>query len=257
MPFFPVPPPLIADLLAFSAGALLPSPSHRFGFWPLAILLPIVLLWSWDGVAPAAPPCAGGLFGLGVYGFGIYWVFISLHAYGNAPAPFAVLATALMVLVMALYPTALGGLITRWGPPPGPARWLLVFPALWTLLDWVRSWLFTGFPWLALGYSQTDAPLGQLAPYAGVFGGRLGRSVQRRPALDVAEQRRLAGAAGLAGTAGGVVAGGRSLGRIAWVEPAGSALRVAIVQGNVTQDRKWNPDALDETPDPLCPVEPA
>lgn len=71
---------------------------------------------------------------------------------------------------MALYLAVLGGLIARWGPPPGPARWLLAIPALWTLLDWVRSWLFTGFPWLAIGYSQTDAPLGDLAPYLGVFG---------------------------------------------------------------------------------------
>ena len=115
--------PWTADLMAFSAGALLPLAFAPLGFWLLAILLPIILLWSWDGVAPGRAALRGGLFGLGVYGFGIYWVFISLHAYGNAPAPFAVLATALMVLVMALYPTALGGLITRWGPPPGPARW--------------------------------------------------------------------------------------------------------------------------------------
>lgn len=162
--------PLLADLMVFGAGALLPLAFAPFDFWPLAILLPIVLLGSWDGVTPRRAVVRGGLFGLGAYGFGIYWIFISLHDYGNAPAPFAALATAVVVLVMALYPALLGGLIARWGPPPGPARWLLVFPALWTLLDWVRSWLFTGFPWLAIGYSQTDAPLGQLAPSLGVFG---------------------------------------------------------------------------------------
>ncbi|HRZ52815.1 MAG TPA: apolipoprotein N-acyltransferase [Candidatus Contendobacter sp.] len=239
--------PWTADLLAFSAGALLPLAFAPFGFWPLAILLPIILLWSWDGVAPGRAALRGGLFGLGVYGFGIYWVFISLHAYGNAPAPFAVLATALMVLVMALYPTALGGLITRWGPPPGPARWLLVFPALWTLLDWVRSWLFTGFPWLALGYSQTDAPLGQIAPYAGVFG--VGWAVVFSAGLlwtllNSADWRARLGWLGLLAA---LWLGAWGLGRLTWVEPAGSPLRVAIVQGNITQDRKWNPDALDET----------
>ena len=239
--------PWIAALLACVAGALLPLAFAPFGLWPLAILLPIVLLWSWDNATPGRAALRGGLFGLGVYGFGIYWVFISLHAYGNAPAPFAVLATTLMVLVMALYPAAFGGLIARWGPPPGPVRWLLVFPALWTLLDWVRSWLFTGFPWLAIGYSQTDAPLGQLAPYVGVFGVGWAATLSAGllwTLLNSADWRARLGWLGLLAA---LWLGAWGLGRVAWVEPAGPALRVAIVQGNVTQDRKWNPDALDET----------
>ncbi len=239
--------PLIADLLVFGAGALLPLAFAPFGVWPLAILLPMVLPWSWDGAAPRRAAMRGGLFGLGAYGFGIYWIFISLHDYGNAPAPFAALATALVVLVMALYPAALGGLIARWGPPPGPARWLLVFPALWTLLDWVRSWLFTGFPWLALGYSQTDSPLGQLAPYLGVFG--VGWAVLLSSGLlwtllDSASGRARLGWLGLLAA---LWFGAWGLGRLGWVEPAGTPLRVAIVQGNVTQDQKWQPDALGET----------
>ena len=239
--------PLIADLLALSAGALLPLAFAPFGLWPLAILLPIVLLWSWDGVAPARAALRGGLFGLGVYGFGIYWVFISLHAYGNAPAPFAALATFIVVLVMALYPAAFGGLIARWGPPPGPARWLLIFPALWTLLDWVRSWLFTGFPWLAIGYSQIDAPLGQLAPYVGVFGIGWAATLSAGLLWALLNSPCWWARLGWLGLLAALCLGAWSLRQLTWVEPAGPPLRVAIVQGNITQDRKWNPDALDET----------
>ncbi|MCU0807603.1 MAG: apolipoprotein N-acyltransferase [Candidatus Contendobacter sp.] len=247
MPDFKTRRPLIADLLAFIAGALLPLAFAPFGLWPLALVLPMVLLWSWDGVTLRRAGLRGGLFGLGVYGFGIYWVFISLHDYGNAPIPFAVLATALMVLVMALYPAALGGLIARWGLPPGPARWLLIFPALWTLLDWVRSWLFTGFPWLAIGYSQTDAPLGQLAPYIGVFG--VGWAVVLSAGLlwTLLNSTRWRAQLGWLGLLAALWLGTWGLGQISWVESAGPVLRVAIVQGNVTQDRKWDPDALDET----------
>ena len=247
MPDFKTRRPLIADLLAFIAGALLPLAFAPFGLWPLALVLPMVLLWSWDGVTLRRAGLRGGLFGLGVYGFGIYWVFISLHDYGNAPIPFAVLATALMVLVMALYPAALGGLIARWGLPPGPARWLLIFPALWTLLDWVRSWLFTGFPWLAIGYSQTDAPLGQLAPYIGVFG--VGWAVVLSAGLlwTLLNSTRWRARLGWLGLLAALWLGTWGLGQISWVESAGPVLRVAIVQGNVTQDRKWDPDALDET----------
>ena len=246
MPDFKTRRPLIADLLAFIAGALLPLAFAPFGFWPLALVLPMVLLWSWDGVTLRRAGLRGGLFGLGAYGFGIYWVFISLHAYGNAPIPFAVLATALMVLVMALYPAAFGGLVARWGPPPGPTRWLLVFPALWTLLDWVRSWLFTGFPWLAVGYSQTDAPFGQLAPWVGVFGvgwALLFSAGLLWTLLNSGGRARL----GWLGLLAVFWLGAWGLGWVSWVEPAGPMLRVAIVQGNIAQDRKWEPDTLDET----------
>ncbi len=237
--------PCITDLLVFIAGALLTLAFAPFGGWPLAILLPVVLLWSWDNATPRRAVWRGGLFGLGLFGFGIYWIFISLHDYGNAPAPFAALATLLVVLFMALYPAVVGWLLTRWGPAPGPRRWLLVFPALWALLDWVRSWLFSGFPWLALGYSQTDAPLGQLAPYVGVFGvgwavlfsaGLLWMLINHRPARWLA--------------LGGLVIlwlGAAALGNIVWVAPAGAPLRVAIIQGNIAQDQKWQPGVLDET----------
>lgn len=98
----------------------------------------MALLWSWDETPHRARRCQRGgvVRPPGLYGFGIYWIFISLHELGNAPAPFAALATFAVVLLMALYLAVLGGLIARSGPPPGPARWLLAIPAGWTLLDW-------------------------------------------------------------------------------------------------------------------------
>ncbi|MFO1420236.1 MAG: apolipoprotein N-acyltransferase [Candidatus Competibacteraceae bacterium] len=244
---FPQRHPFVTDLLVLAAGALVPLAFAPFGVWPLAILPPAVLLWSWDGATPRRAAGRGGLFGLGMFGFGIYWIYISLHDYGNAPAPFAALATFAVVLLMASYPTVAGWFVTRWGPPPGPARWLLVIPALWTLLDWVRSWLFTGFPWLALGYSQTDSPLGQLAPYIGVFG--IGWAVLfgaglLRTLLDRTDWSARLGGLGLLAV---LWLGAWGLGWIDWVEPAGPPLRVAIVQGNIAQDQKWLPNAIDET----------
>ena len=239
--------PFITDLLALVAGALLPLAFAPFGYWPLAILLPAVLLWSWDGATPRRAAGRGGLFGLGAYGFGIYWIFISLHEYGNAPAPFAVLGTSAVVLVMALYPTVLGWLVVRWGPPPGPTRWLLLVPALWTLLDWVRSWLFTGFPWLAPGYSQTDAPLGALAPSLGVFGVGWAVLVSAgllRTLLHGPHWRVRLGGLGLLAA---LWLGAWGLSHISWVESTGPPLRVAIVQGNISQDQKWEPNILDDT----------
>ena len=230
-----------------TAGALWPLAFAPFGFWPLAYLLPLVPLWAWDHATPRRAAVWGGLFGLGAYGFGISWIFISLYEYGHAPAPFAALATFLVVLVMALYWAVLGGVLVRWGPPPGPKRWLLVFPALWSLLDWLRSWLFSGFPWLAVGYSQTDAPLGQLAPYLGVFGVGWAVLVSAGALWTLARcthQWTRLGSLALLVTAW---LGAWGLGQWSWVESAGTPLRVALVQGNVAQDRKWEPDVLEET----------
>ena len=239
--------PFIVDLSVFIAGVLLPLAFAPFGIWPLAMLLPVVLLWSWDGASPWGAARRGGLFGLGTFGFGIYWIFISLHDYGHAPAAFAALTTFLVVAVMALYPAVLGYLVNRWGPPPGPIRWLLIIPALWALLDWMRSWLLTGFPWLAIGYSQTDSALGNLAAYLGVFG--VGWVV----VLNVGLLRTM-WASDHWPTRGfwlsilaAVWLTSWSLGRIDWVEPAGAPLRIALVQGNILQDQKWQSSTLEET----------
>ncbi len=240
-------PPFVIDLLVVLAGALLALAFAPFGLGPLAVLLPVVLLWSWEGATPRRAALRGGLFGLGLFGFGIYWIFISLHDYGHAPAPFAVLATLSVVLLMALYPALVGALLAGRGALAAPWGGLLMFPALWTLLDWVRSWLFSGFPWLAVGYSQIDAPLGQLAPYIGVLG--VGWAVLFSAGLLWRLLNQTGGRGRLITLAGFLALWSMAwaLGKIDWIEAAGPPLRVAIVQGNIAQDQKWQPGVIDET----------
>ncbi|MBL8258834.1 MAG: apolipoprotein N-acyltransferase [Candidatus Competibacteraceae bacterium] len=240
-------PPAVADAAAIGAGALMPLAFAPFGYWPLAILLPAVLLWGWDRASPRRAALRGGLFGLGMFGFGMYWIYISLHDYGNAPAPIAALGAFIIILVMALYPALAGWLLGRWGPPPGPCRWLLVFPALWTLLDWIRSWFLTGLPWLAVGYSQIDAPLGALAPYLGVFGVGWAVTLSAGLLLALAHGRDGHHRARRFALLAALWLGAWSLGALRWVEPAGPTLRVALVQGNVDQSLKWQPAHLDTT----------
>lgn len=247
MPTIPHPSPLIGNLSALLAGVAMPLAFAPFGYWPLAILLPIILLWVWDSATSGRAALRGGLFGMGMFGFGIYWIYISLHDYGNAPAPFAALATSLVIITMALYPTVVGWLLSRWGPPPGPTRWLLVLPALWSLLEWVRSWLFTGFPWLALGYSQIDSPLGQLAPYVGVFGINWAVLLSAGLLWAVLNSANWQARLGWVGLLVAFWVAAWGLGTIRWTEPTGPALRVAIVQGNIGQEIKWQPGQLDDT----------
>jgi apolipoprotein N-acyltransferase len=238
--------PAWGTLTALVTGALLPLAFSPFDLWPLAVLLPALLLWLWEGRTPLAAAWRGACFGLGAFGAGLYWVFISLHDYGNAPPIFAVLATLSLVLIMALYPAATGWLLNRGWPQPGPLRWLLVAPALWAGLEWVRSWLFTGFPWLALGYSQIDSPLAGLAPTLGVFGVSWAVLASAGLLLMLAVEsgrRRL--------WAGGLLLllwiGAWGLGRIAWVEPVGAPLRISLIQPSFAWEQRLRPDFLEET----------
>lgn len=235
------------DLLALTSGGLLPLAFSPFDIWPLAILCIALLLWLWQWGTPRRAAWRGGLFGLGAFTLGIYWVYISLHDYGNAPAPFAILVTLALILVMALYPALLGYGLTRWTPGLTAAKWLLVAPASWALLEWIRSWLFTGFPWLALGYNQIDSPLAGLAPYLGVFGVSWAVVLSAGLLLlllTAATRRQRIIWSGLIGL---LWMGAWGLGKIAWVEPVGEPLRVSLVQGNLSQDQKWLPQQLQKT----------
>ena len=119
---------------------------------------------------PLQAAISGYAFGLGLNLAGVSWVFVSLHEFGHMPAVLAALATFLFCAYLALFPAAAGWLARRM-PSAGAARLLAAMPAAFVLLEWVRGWLFTGFPWLAIGYSQAPAgPFAGFAPLLGVYG---------------------------------------------------------------------------------------
>src|SRR5690606_32615934 len=107
---------------------------------------------------------------LGLFGSGTYWVFISIHQYGNTDIPLALLLTALFILftgIFTLMPMALYRFLFR---APTTYALLMGFPACWVAGEWLRSILFTGFPWLLLGYAHTDSLFSHLLPLIGVYG---------------------------------------------------------------------------------------
>jgi len=238
------------DSLALLAGSVLPLAFAPFGWAWLVIPALALVLWTWQGASPQRAAWRGFLFGLGLYGFGVYWVYISLHHYGNAPAAFASLTTALLVVYLALYPALSAYLLNRLWPQAGLLRWLIVAPALWTLLDWLRSWiLLSGFPWLALGYSQIDTVLAAYVPLLGVYG--LGVLLMLGAGLLLtALMAWPSWRGGLAlASLGAVYLGAYGVGQWAeqWVEPVGDPIRVSMVQGNIEQKQKWRPETLDNT----------
>lgn len=232
------------------AGGVLTTAFAPFSLFPLAWLAVAALFALWRDATPRQAALIGFCFGLGHYGSGIYWVVISLHTYGNAPFLFALLAMLLLVFYMALYPAILGYALRRLVPGSPVLTWLVVAPAAWVALEWLRSWMLSGFPWLSLGYSQIDGPLAGFAAVGGVFtvsavtvtgSGLLLLGVEavhgRSPSRAVIAALALSG----------FCLSGYGLGQISWTEPAGEPVRVTLIQGNIEQDRKFRPELRERT----------
>ncbi len=245
---FPHRHPVLAALVlgAATVGGFAP-----FYLFPLPVLALAGLCWLWSRAgSPRDAALSGFAFGLGLFGAGASWIYVSLHDFGAMPAPLAGTATFLFCALLALFPAAVGWLQAR--VPLAPySRFALLAPALWALSDWSRAWVLTGFPWLAAGYSQVPgSPLAGFAPLLGVFGVSLAVALSAGLLL-LALDRRLPCPAGCrasprAWPALGLLAAlwfaGFALKQAEWTEPAGAPIKVSLLQGNVEQDLKWRPE---------------
>lgn len=254
------------DLLALLAGALLPLAFAPVAWFPLALVSPALLFITWLSVTPRRALLRGYLFGLGQFGAGVSWVYVAIHDFGYASIFLAGFLTALFVAFLALFPALMGYFAVRFFPLTDNKKTLLVFPAAWTLFEWLRGWIFTGFPWLNIGYSQIDAPLAGIAPLLGVYGVswvtvlsaalliillRADRSAKNPFRSGSAKDPFRSGSVKLRALAALVLLWGGSalLGRIEWTQPLGTPLKVSLVQGNIPQDIKWQPEQRQHTLD--------
>ena len=223
-------PPQITSLLL---GALC-----VFGFAPFYVfILPVIslagLFYLWElTTSPKQAAKIGFAFGLGFFIAGIYWIYISLHEIGGMPFWMAGLATFLLCAFLALFPAIVGYLAKR------SVHLLPSAAILWVLSEWVRSWIFTGFPWLAVGYSQVPfSPLAGYAPILGVFGAGLAVTVSASLLVLIAQNRhRRVAFAGILTI--WMIGGAASL--VNWTIPIGKPTKVALIQGNIPQEIKWD-----------------
>jgi apolipoprotein N-acyltransferase len=254
-----------------SMGAVALGAASVAGFAPLYLYpMPVItlalLLWLWnDAPTPGRAAALGWWFGLGFFLTGVSWVYVSLHNFGAMPAPLAAFATLLFCAFLALFPAAAGYGYARSQAPPW-VRLVLLLPALWTLTEWTRGWILTGFPWLAIGYSQVPvSPLAGYTPVAGVYGLTLvtvataglivllaqRASVEHGPQRPTGESLRPAVVAAITHPALAVViaiwAGGYALKHVEWTSPAGEPVMVTLLQGNIPQDVKWTEEGLRTT----------
>lgn len=231
-------------LLSLFAGAAAVAGFAPFEFWLLPLLSLAVLFVQLSRTSSWQTGFLIGLaWGLGFFLTGVSWVFVSLWVYGGMSIWLAGLATFLFCAFLALFPAAAGALQARWRHTPA-LRIVLLLPLAWSVMEWSRGWIFTGFPWLVVGYSQIpNGPLAGYAPLVGVYGisfllaliaGLLAWGMQ--PHTSLASRVWAAAAITVLGI------GGQALRGVQWTTPDGVPTSVTLLQGNIPQDMKWQPE---------------
>jgi len=239
------------DFCAPIAGLLLTLSFAPFDYSGLALLALAFLFACWRNVSTRRAALRGYLFGLGAFGSGVSWVYISMHDFGGAGVFGAGLLSGLFAAFWAVFPALAGYFSVK---IQGAGRVVLV-PVIWILVEYLRGyWVLNGFPWFQIAYSQMETPLAGYVPILGVYGtgfivaltasvvveivqvvaaycggdySRLGR-LKSPPQLIVL-------LAILWGTGG-------LLRNQTWTHEIGQPIRISMIQGNIGQDQKWRPE---------------
>nr|WP_261834971.1 apolipoprotein N-acyltransferase [Vibrio ishigakensis] len=229
---------LMRPLAAAFVGASTTLSFAPFSTWPLAIISPLLLILLIQNQSAKRSAFIGYMWGLGLFATGISWVHVSIDTFGGMPKAASLFLMALLVGYLSIYSALFTGLVSKLKAQKSLVATALLIPALWMLSDYLRGWALTGFPWLLLGYSQIDGPLGHLAPIGGVdlvsfvimsIAGSIAYAISNKKWKTLALPTVIFLVGWLTHLA-------------TWVTPDESRTQtVALVQGNVAQELKWLP----------------
>lgn len=225
--------PWMGYLVALLAGALTTLTFTPFEWWWLGPVAVALVFYGLHDLTPGQAALRGWSYGVGLFGTGTSWIYVSIHDYGYTGVPLAVFLTALFVVTLALFYGVVFGVYRRFTS----ARWsVITFAGVWVLGEALRTWAFSGFPWLLLGSAHVESPLAPWAPIGGVY--LLSLIVALSGTLLVALlQRRLWALVPL------VTMWCLPLVMpIQWTSPQGDPKQVALLQGNLPQLSKWSPE---------------
>ncbi len=239
--------PRVSRLICFVFGVLTTLAFAPFHFSPGTALFVLPLLFVCLTVSPRDAGGHAFWYGFGLFLSGTYWIYISVVVFGGAPVWIALLLMLGLTVIMSLWLFAAGWLISRLTHGE-PILLLIVVPAAWVLVEWLRGWVLTGFPWLAFGYAHVDSPLGGLAPVLGIYGISFAVMVSASAILSTILCRGRQRIVALAMVFLPWLLGA-SLQLIDWTEADGDSVRVTILQAGVSQDQKWLPENRQPTLD--------
>jgi apolipoprotein N-acyltransferase len=267
------------DFCALPVGILFTLSFAPFDYSSLALIALAILFASWRNVSAKRAALRGYLFGLGAFGSGVSWVYISMHDFGGASALGSSLLTGLFAGFWALFPALSGYLSVKMIPLNKGVVRIIGAPVVWILIEYFRGyWVLNGFPWLHIAYSQLETPLAGYIAIVGVYGTgfilALTASVaveivcatawaaillpsiydvNARPALRVMQAvehcggelvrpERLKPPLQLIMVLAALWGTGGLLKNVTWTHEIGQPIRMSMIQGNISQDQKWRPE---------------
>lgn len=223
-------------LLSFIAGLVLVFAYAPFSYWPVTILVPALWLSLLNNKPLKEATKLGFFFGLGWFGAGISWVHVSIATFGGMPLIFSLLLMLLLCSYLAIYPALACYLAAKLNNKHFSA-WLFV--PIWLFTEYLRSIMLTGFPWLSLGYSQIDSPLSAFAPVIGETGITLimlmfavtlmHLLLKKKKGIHLVILSILTLTTWVISTT-------------SWLTLTDKTVKVALIQGNIEQSMRWQPD---------------
>ncbi|MEP2650793.1 MAG: apolipoprotein N-acyltransferase [Paraglaciecola sp.] len=222
--------------LALLSGASLTFCYAPFSLWWLMLLGFSSFIYLLTCVQKNQAFKLGFAFGLGWFGAGISWVHVSIADFGGIPLIASIALMLLLCGYLAIYPALSSLLLKKYFDVK---HWPLALPLIWLFFETLRGWLFTGFPWLSLGYAQLSGPLSGWMPVLGEIGVSiivvlLGTSIAIwLPSKNWGQTAFLIIV---------ILVSGAVLNTHQWAKPTGDVVNVAMVQGNIQQALRWAPE---------------
>lgn len=175
-------------------------------------------------------------FGVGYFGAGMSWIHVSIAEFGGLPLPASIALMLMLSAYLALFPALLFSVMSRFFPR---SLWPLVLPAGWLIMEWLRAHILTGLPWLSIGYSQTDSFLSVWFPIIGEIGLSI-LIVLVCISLTIGLTKKKWLLAFIPSIV--LVATSFVIKNYEWTVPTGSLKSVALVQGNIPQSMRFDPE---------------
>ena len=226
-----------AYLIAIFLGASVCFAFAPFDQWYLLFpsLIAFIILINQH---KAKPFLLAWCYGLGFFGAGISWVHVSIATYGGMPLIASILIMVVLCAYLAIYFGLAFYLLKRF---ISFHYWPLVGPLIWLFCEWLRAHMLTGFPWLSIAYSQLDSPMAYLAPVIGEIGmSAMIFGICASAALCIisrSKQYKLLLSYSIVLIVAVVISANQT-----WVQATGESKQVALVQGNIEQSIKWQPE---------------
>jgi len=229
--------------LCFIAGLSLVFAYAPFSQWYLALFVPAFVFYKIQQQSPKKAAKLVGVFAFGWFASGISWVHVSIDQFGGLPLVVSLSLMLFLCLYLALFPALAAYLAARFSAKQQLNLWLL--PSFWLIGEYLRSVVLTGFPWLSLGYSQINSPLANFAPIIGEVGVtaliiginiclvKMFNAVKLNTPKNIAFPIIFIFSLGILSY---------SLSKVSWVQLTGESVKIALVQGNIEQSLKWQPE---------------